>query len=53
MFHCYLHNPVHAVLSTNERRKLIPKESRTTRGPISPASAKDLCRASGALGSFR
>jgi putative transposase len=27
MSHSYLHNPVHVVFSTKERRKLIPKES--------------------------
>jgi putative transposase len=29
MSHSYLHNPVHVVFSTKERRKLIPKESQT------------------------
>jgi REP element-mobilizing transposase RayT len=29
MSHSYLHNPVHVVFSTKERRRLIPKESQS------------------------
>jgi putative transposase len=30
MSHSYAHNPVHLVFSTKERRKLIPKDTKTT-----------------------